>query len=78
MKPKSHTKSDTKPEAVWSGNIYSRSSGVTYYATMTMKGANRLRVEACALGRFLCSDNDWTRIEKALITSGQMSPRPPS
>jgi uncharacterized protein (DUF2147 family) len=72
MKPKS--------DAVWSGNIYSRSSGNTYYATMTMKGINTLRVEACALGRFFCSGNDWTRIRRApkLITYEETSSRPPS
>jgi outer membrane biosynthesis protein TonB len=72
MKPKSH--------AVWSGNIYSRSSGATYYSTMTMKGVSTLRVEACALGRFFCSGNDWTRIEKPskLMTNREISPRPPS
>jgi uncharacterized protein (DUF2147 family) len=76
MKPKSGTKSD----AVWSGNIYSRSSGHTYYSTMTMKGVNTLRVEACALGRFFCSGNDWTRIDNAskLVTSRETSSRPPS
>jgi uncharacterized protein (DUF2147 family) len=76
MKPKSGTKSD----AVWSGNIYSRASGHTYYSTMTMKGVNTLRVEACALGRFFCSGNDWTRIDNAskLVTSRETSSRPPS
>jgi uncharacterized protein (DUF2147 family) len=76
MKPKSGTKSD----AVWSGNIYSRSSGHTYYSTMTMQGVNTLRVEACALGRFFCSGNDWTRIDNAskLVTSRETSSRPPS
>jgi uncharacterized protein (DUF2147 family) len=72
MKPKS--------DMVWSGNIYSRSSGHIYYSTMTMKGTNTLRVEACALGRFFCSGNDWTRIDKPskLITYREVSPRPPS
>ena len=76
MKPKSGTKLD----AVWSGNIYSRSSGHTYYSTMTMQGVNTLRVEACALGRFFCSGNDWTRIDNAskLVTSRETSSRPPS
>lgn len=84
MKPKSNAKSnaksDTKSDAVWSGSIYSRSSGSTYYSTMTLKGINTLRVEACALGRFFCSGNDWTRIENAakLVTSRETSPRPPS
>ena len=77
MKPKS----DLKSEAVWSGNIYSRASGNTYYATMTMTGTNTLRVEACALGRFFCSGNDWTRIAtppEKLITSRQVTTQPRS
>jgi len=77
MKPKS----DLESEAVWSGNIYSRASGNTYYATMTMKGTNTLRVEACALGRFFCSGNNWTRIPippEKLITSRQVTTHPRS
>jgi len=77
MKPNANT---VKSSTVWSGNIYSRSSGGIYHATMTLKATNTLRVEACALGRFFCSGNDWTRsIAKPdkLITS-QMSPRPTS
>ena len=77
MKPKS----DLTSEAVWSGNIYSRASGNTYYATMTLKGTNTLRVEACALGRFFCSGNDWTWIARPpqkLITSRQVTTQPRS
>lgn len=54
MKPKTNSE--------WSGNIYSRDSGNTYYATMAMQGPDSLRVEACALGRFFCSGNVWSRI----------------
>ena len=64
MKPKS--------DKQWTGNVYSRSSGDSYYGTMDMKGANTLRVEACALGRFYCSGNNWTRINaksESLMTS---------
>ncbi|MHC4042483.1 DUF2147 domain-containing protein [Bradyrhizobium sp. 23AC] len=71
MKSKSHD--------VWTGNIYSRSSGNTYYATMTLKSSGRLHVEACALGHFWCSGNDWTRIEapreQMITTSRQWSAR---
>jgi uncharacterized protein (DUF2147 family) len=73
MKPKSAD--------VWSGNVYSRASGATYYGTMTMKGANSLRVEACVLGRFFCSGNLWSRIvtrPQELITSSQAAPEPRS
>lgn len=54
MKPKS--------DQTWSGNVYSGDSGDTYYGTIEMKGAGRLRVEACALGRFYCTGNNWTRV----------------
>lgn len=71
MKPKTHD--------VWTGNIYSRSSGSTYYATMTLQNSGKLHVEACALGHFWCSGNDWTRAEeraeKLITTSRQASAR---
>ena len=47
----------------WAGGVYSRSSGTSYYGTMTLKEGNSLRVEACALGSFFCSGNTWTRFE---------------
>ena len=71
MKPKKHD--------VWTASIYSRSTGYTYYATMTLKRSGKLHVEACALGRFWCSGNDWTRIEtprsQMITTSRQWSAR---
>lgn len=71
MKPKTHD--------VWTGSIYSRSSGSTYYATMTLRGSRTLHVEACALGHFWCSGNDWTWVEeqreKLITTSRQWSAR---
>ena len=71
MKPKTHD--------VWTGSIYSRSSGSTYYGTMTLKASGKLHVEACAFGRFWCSGNDWTRIdaprEPLITTSRQWSAR---
>ncbi|UPK28830.1 DUF2147 domain-containing protein [Bradyrhizobium sp. 195] len=56
MKPKTHE--------VWTGSIYSRSSGSTYYGRMTLKSSGTLHVEACAIGRFWCSSNDWIRVEE--------------
>ncbi|WP_441237933.1 DUF2147 domain-containing protein [Bradyrhizobium sp. 930_D9_N1_4] len=71
MKPKTHD--------AWTGSIYSRSSNNAYYATMTLTGNGKLRVEACAIGRFWCSGNDWTRVEerqeKVITTSRQWSAR---
>ena len=48
----------------WTGNVYSRSSGNSCYGTMTLKETNTLRVEACAVGKFFCSGNNWTRIDE--------------
>jgi uncharacterized protein (DUF2147 family) len=65
----------------WTGNIYSRDSGNTYYATMAIKGPDSLRVEACALGKFFCSGNLWSRIgarPEKLISSRRISPPPRS
>ncbi len=70
-----------KTAALWSGNIYSRDSENTYYARIAMKGPNSLRVEACALGRFFCSGNLWSRIgakPEKLVISRQTSPEPRS
>jgi hypothetical protein len=71
----------SKAASEWSGNIYSRDSGNTYYATMALKGPNALRVEACALGRFFCTGNLWSRIgakPERLVTYRQVSPEPRS
>lgn len=68
-------------ERQWTGRVYSQESGDTYYGTINMKGLNSLRVEACAIGRFYCSGNDWSRIggqTGALITSRQTMPEPRS
>jgi len=70
-----------KTDSQWTGNVYSRDSGDTYYGTMAMKGASTLRVEACAFGRIYCSGNNWTRIggrAERLITSRQTSAEPRS
>jgi len=63
-----------KTERQWTGGVYSQESGETYYGTMSIKGINTLRIEACALGRFYCSGNDWSRIVRradGLVTSWQ-------
>jgi uncharacterized protein (DUF2147 family) len=75
--------SNMKPKAAsqWSGNIFSRDSGNTYYATMAIKDPNTLRVEACAVGRFFCTGNVWSRIgapPQKLVTDRQISSAPRS
>ena len=71
MKPKS--------DRQWTGSVYSKDSGGAYYGTMAIKGINTLRVEACALGRFYCSGNNWSRIAVRadnLVTSRHVSAEP--
>ena len=70
-----------KTDRQWSGSVYSQKSGETYYGTMAVKGINTLRVEACALGRFYCSANNWSRLTgraENLMTSRQTSTEPRS
>jgi uncharacterized protein (DUF2147 family) len=70
-----------KRDAQWSGGVYSHDSGDTYYGTMEIKGTERLRVEACALGRFYCSGADWIRAPRKpqrVITQRQSSAEPRS
>jgi len=64
----------------WAGDIYSRASGNTYYARMTFKQPDTLRVEACAIGRFLCSGNDWSRVSRSdeMVTSRNLPAAPKS
>src|SRR5882724_914777 len=65
----------------WTGTIVSRASGNTYYAKLSMKQSTTLRVDACVVGRFFCSGNDWSRIvttPQALITSRGIAAQPPS
>jgi uncharacterized protein (DUF2147 family) len=64
----------------WAGDIYSRASGNTYYAKMTFKQPDTLRVEACAIGRFFCSGNDWTRVPQPdeVVTSRNLPAAPKS
>jgi hypothetical protein len=73
MKPKS--------DSQWSGSVYSRDSGDTYYGTMGLKAPNTLHVEACAFGHFYCTGNNWSRISgktERLISSRQISTEPRS
>jgi Uncharacterized protein conserved in bacteria (DUF2147) len=70
-----------KTDRQWTGSVYSQVSGETYYGTMAIKGIDTLRVEACALGRFYCSGNNWSRIASRadnLVTSREVSAGPRS
>jgi hypothetical protein len=88
LDPSSNAKGETvlvdmksKSASEWSGSIYSRASGNIYYGTIAMKGPNSLRVEACALGRFFCSGNLWSRADikpQRLISDRGISSEPRS
>ena len=70
-----------KTSRQWSGSVYSQKSGETYYGTMAVKEINTLRVEACALGRFYCSGNNWSRVAgrtDSVVTTRQASTEPRS
>lgn len=69
-----------KSDLKWSGNVYSKDSGDTYYGTMRLKGANTLHVEACAFSRFYCNGNNWTRIARpeSMMSSRQVTQQPRS
>jgi uncharacterized protein (DUF2147 family) len=74
--------SNMKPnnDTQWSGDIFSRASGNTYHARMTLKQPDTLWVEACAIGRLFCSGNAWTRLPGSddLITSRDLPATPRS
>lgn len=70
-----------KTGSQWTGNVYGQNSGDSYYGTLALKGPYTLRVEACALGKFYCSGNNWGRIDARpdrLISSRQNAPAPRS
>ena len=70
------SRSDNK----WTGDIFSRASGNSYYARMTLKAPNTLHVEACAVLSFFCSGNDWTRVvnKPEVVISRQSAGQPNS
>jgi uncharacterized protein (DUF2147 family) len=66
-----------KTERQWTGSVYSQDSRETYYGTMSMKGINTLRVEACAFLRFYCSGNNWSRVMRRADSLMMVSAAPP-
>ncbi|MGY3691999.1 uncharacterized protein (DUF2147 family) [Bradyrhizobium sp. USDA 3240] len=70
-----------KQEARWDGGVTSHDSGTIRYGTLELKGADRLRVLSCALGRVYCTGADWVRVSRArhrVITQGQLRSEPRS
>lgn len=52
-----------KPDGAgkWSGQVYNPEDGKTYSGSLTLTGANSLKVEGCVMGGMICKSNDWTR-----------------
>jgi uncharacterized protein (DUF2147 family) len=46
----------------WSGQVYNAEDGKTYTGSVTMLGANSLKLEGCALGGLLCKAQTWSRV----------------
>ncbi|WP_420965686.1 DUF2147 domain-containing protein [Bradyrhizobium sp. B120] len=70
-----------KTEARWNGGVTSQDSGNIRYGTIELKGADRLRVSSCALGRVYCTGADWVRVShprQRVITQGQLRGEPRS
>jgi uncharacterized protein (DUF2147 family) len=49
-------------DSKWSGRIFDPKSGSTYDSTITLKGADTLRVQGCALGGMFCGGQTWSRL----------------
>lgn len=61
-----------KQDARWNGSVYSQDSGRIRYGAIELKGADRMRVEVCAIGRFYCTGAEWVRVShsRARLTQG--------
>lgn len=46
----------------WTGRIHDPDSGSNYDSTITMKGANALKVQGCAFGGMFCGGQTWKRV----------------
>ena len=65
----------------WEGQIYNAQDGQTYDGSMTLRNADTLHVEGCAMSIF-CGGEDWTRApqapppvaERGTRTTGESSP----
>jgi hypothetical protein len=64
---------DMKPAAVnrWEGRIYNAKNGQTYTAHISLIDPERLRVEGCVFGGFICGGQNWTRVNWRWSVSSQ-------
>ena len=56
--------SDFRPAGagIWQGQAFIPDMGVTVPATMTQLGRDRLQIEGCGMGGYLCKQQIWTRV----------------
>jgi uncharacterized protein (DUF2147 family) len=47
----------------WEGSIYNAENGKTYRGSVTLDGADRLEVEGCVWGGWVCDSETWTRVK---------------
>ncbi len=45
----------------WSGQVYNAEDGKTYTGSITLEGANSLKLQGCILGGLICKAQSWTR-----------------
>lgn len=56
--------SDFRPagRGIWQGTAFIPDMGVTVPATMTQLSRDRLQIEGCGMGGYLCKQQVWTRV----------------
>lgn len=47
----------------WVGTILDPRTGSVYHSKMTLQGDNKLKVQGCVAGGFLCGGQSWTRAQ---------------
>jgi uncharacterized protein (DUF2147 family) len=45
----------------WNGQVYNAEDGKTYSGSITLQGANSLKLEGCVFGGLVCKGQTWTR-----------------
>lgn len=56
--------SDFRPagRSIWQGQAFIPDVGITVPATMTQLGRDRLQIEGCGMGGYMCKQQVWTRV----------------
>lgn len=46
----------------WEGQVYNAEDGKTYTGSISMQGADTLRLQGCVMGGMICKSQTWTRV----------------